>query len=138
MHGRVVATSAGWDDRRGTIYTYVTLDVRPSRGASTGAPARVVVKQLGGIVGDTAFVVGGQARFDVGEEVLVFLDVRPRDGTLSVAGLEQGKWLITGVARCRHWPPCARSRTRSGDGGGAATTARWPTSTRWRRSPARA
>ena len=56
------------------------------------------LKQLGGVVADTAFVVGGQARFEVGEEVLVFVDVRPRDRTLSVAGLERGKWTLTGSA----------------------------------------
>jgi len=44
-----------------------------------------------GVVGDTALVIGGQAHFDVGEEVLVFLDVRPRDRTFSVAELAQGK-----------------------------------------------
>ncbi len=96
VQGRVVATSAHWDDQAGTIYTFVTIDVVKSWGL-TGLPARVVVKQLGGIVGDTAFVVGGQARFTAGEDVLVFLDVRPRDHTLSVAGLEQGKWLLTGA-----------------------------------------
>ena len=97
MQGRVVAASAHWDDAAGTIYTFVTIDVVKSWGLP-GAPPRVIVKQLGGIVGDTAFVVGGQARFEVGEDVLVFLDVRPRDNTLSVAGLEQGKWVLTGSA----------------------------------------
>ncbi len=53
------------------------------------------MKQLGGVVDDVAFVVGGQARFEVGEEWIVFLDVRPRDRTLSVAGLESGKWTLT-------------------------------------------
>lgn len=97
VQGRVVATSAHWDDAADTIYTFVTIDVVKSWGLP-GQPARVVVKQLGGIVGDTAFVVGGQAQFTVGEDVLVFLDVRPRDNTLSVAGLEQGKWVLTGSA----------------------------------------
>jgi Matrixin len=97
VQGRVVAASAHWDDTAGTIYTFVTIDVVKSWGL-TGPPPRVVIKQLGGIVGDTAFVVGGQARFEVGEDVLVFLDVRPRDHTLSVAGLEQGKWVLTGSA----------------------------------------
>jgi len=96
VQGRVVATSAHWDDQAGTIYTFVTIDVVKSWGLAA-MPARVVVKQLGGIIGDTAFVVGGQARFTTGEDVLVFLDVRPRDRTLSVAGLEQGKWLLTGA-----------------------------------------
>ena len=53
------------------------------------------MKQLGGVVNDVAFVVGGQARFEIGEEVMLFLDVRPRDRTLSVPGLESGKWTLT-------------------------------------------
>lgn len=97
VHGTVVATSAHWDPDADTIYTFVTIDVSRAWGLD-GPPARVVVKQLGGLVGGTAFVVGGQARFAVGEEVLVFLDVRPRDRTLSVAGLEHGKWVLTGAA----------------------------------------
>jgi hypothetical protein len=98
VRGRVVSLRSGWDTDAGAIYTLVTLDVTRSWGLP-GAPARVEVKQLGGVVGDTALVVGGQARFVPGEDVLVFLDVRPRDGTLSVAGLDAGKWTITsGVA----------------------------------------
>jgi hypothetical protein len=133
VQGRVVASSAHWDDAAGTIYTYVTIDVVKSWGLA-GQPARVVVKQLGGIVGDTAFVVGA-AQFTVGE-VLVFLYVRPRDNTLSVAGLEQGKWCsrlggrrYAGHARCAGTMRPRWSR---------ATTRPPRRSTRWRRWPARA
>lgn len=94
VHGRVVAIESSWDAAADTIYTYVTLDVVRAWGLP-GSPARVVVKQLGGVVDDIAFVVGGQAHFEIGEECLVFLDVRPRDRTLSVAGLESGKWMLT-------------------------------------------
>jgi hypothetical protein len=94
VHGRVVALESAWDTAADTIYTHVTLDVVRAWGLP-GSPARIVVKQLGGIVGGTAFVVGGQARFEVGEEVFLFLEVRPRDRTLSVAGLEGGKWTLT-------------------------------------------
>ncbi len=94
VHGRVAVIESSWDAAADTIYTYVTIDVVRAWGLP-GSPARVVVKQLGGVVNDVAFVVGGQARFEVGEECLVFLDVRPRDRTLSVAGLESGKWTVT-------------------------------------------
>lgn len=89
--GHVVAITSRWDTEADAIYTYVTLDVVESWGLDH-TPAQIVVKQLGGVVGGTALVIGGQAQFAIGEEVLVFLDVRPRDRTLSVAGLEQGKW----------------------------------------------
>ena len=97
VHGRVAAITPAWDRAADAIYTFVTLDVLEAWGLD-GHPTRVVVKQLGGTVGDTAFVVGGQAHFALGEEVLVFLDVRPRDRTLSVAGLEQGKWQLAVAA----------------------------------------
>jgi hypothetical protein len=95
VHGRVIAIESAWDAAADTIYTYITLDVVRAWGLA-GSPARVVVKQLGGVVNDVAFVVGGQARFELGEECIVFLDVRPRDRTLSVAALEGGKWTLTG------------------------------------------
>ena len=114
VQGRVVAVTAAWDDAAGAIYTFVTIDVVRSWGLD-GSPARVVVKQLGGIVGGTALVIGGQARFDIGEDVLVFLDVRPRDRTLSVAGLEQGKWVLTGS------PEAATAATREVRGHDMAT-----------------
>ncbi len=94
VHARVVALESSWDGAADTIYTHVTLDVVRAWGLP-GSPARIVVKQLGGVVNDVAFVVGGQARFEVGEEVMLFLDVRPRDRTLSVSGLEGGKWTLT-------------------------------------------
>lgn len=97
VHGRVTAVQSAWDPASDAIYTYVAVDVVESWGLA-GSPARIVVKQLGGMVGHTALVVGGQARFDAGEEVVLFLDVRPRDRTLSVAGLEQGKWTLTASA----------------------------------------
>lgn len=95
VRGVVLATSAQWDPAADAIYTFVAIAVERSWGLD-GQPAAVVLKQLGGVVGTTALVVGGQARFETGEVVFVLLDVRPRDLTLSVAGLEQGKWTLSG------------------------------------------
>lgn len=93
VRGRVVAATAAWDADASAIYTYVTIAVARAWGLP-GAPATVVLKQLGGVVGREALVVGGQARFTAGEDVMVFLDVRPRDRTLAVAGLAHGKWTL--------------------------------------------
>jgi hypothetical protein len=93
VHGLVVAAESAWDPAADAIYTFVTLDVVQAWGLP-GSPSRLVVKQLGGVIGDVALVIGGQARFAAGEEVFVFLDVRPRDASLSVAGLELGKWAL--------------------------------------------
>lgn len=93
LHGRVVALDARWDPGVDAIYTYVTIEVWRAFGR-TDLPSRVVLKQLGGQIGEADLRVGGQASFALDEEVFVFVEVRPRDGTLYVAGLEQGKWSV--------------------------------------------
>jgi hypothetical protein len=55
---------------------------------------QIVIKQLGGRVGDLEQAVPGQATFARGEEMLLFLQVRASDLTLSTMALWQGKWSI--------------------------------------------
>ncbi len=91
LTGTVSATATGWD--ADTAYTYVTLDVGDV--VKGWVPERqVILKQLGGRIGDLALTIGGQATFTAGEHVLVFLEARRRDQTLSTTGLWQGKWTI--------------------------------------------
>ncbi|MFN7979933.1 MAG: matrixin family metalloprotease [Vicinamibacterales bacterium] len=92
VRGTVTAMRSTVDDT-GTIYTVVTIEVARAWGFPD-APARVDVRLLGGVHDSTALVVGGQARFTPGEDVLVLLEVRPRDGSLAVTGLERGKWTV--------------------------------------------
>ena len=90
--GRVsaIATAA---DGSGGIYTYVSIDV--SEVLKGAVPdGRLVLKQAGGILGEIGLDVPGQASFTIGEEVLVFAEVRPRDATLYTSALWQGKWAI--------------------------------------------
>jgi hypothetical protein len=93
LAGRVVDLRAGTDPVVNAIYTYVTVDVsRVLKGAVTGA--QVVVKELGGETATRGLRVPGQASFTLGEDVLLFLEVRPRDGTLYTVALWQGKWTV--------------------------------------------
>ena len=55
---------------------------------------RIVPKQLGGTGGALAVGAFGQAGFTPGERVMLFLEVRPRDGTLYTTALGEGKWRI--------------------------------------------
>lgn len=87
--GRVSHISTGWD--KGAIYTYVTIDVDEVLKGPVGS-RQVVLKQLGGLMGEIGLEVSGQSRFAVGEAVLVFAEVRPRDATLYTSALWQGKW----------------------------------------------
>jgi len=91
--GRVRAVAGGEDPAVGYFYTYVTVELSEVVKGSFIEPV-VVLKQLGGRVGDVEMVVYDQPRFQLGEEVLLFLSRRPRDGTLRTLGLWQGKWVI--------------------------------------------
>ncbi|MGE3473680.1 MAG: matrixin family metalloprotease [Vicinamibacterales bacterium] len=74
-------------------YTHVTIEVDRAWGFDA-APRRVELKLLGGTLDGETLAVGGQARFTTGETVFVLVDVRPRDRTLSVTGLDRGKWTL--------------------------------------------
>ena len=52
----------------------------------------VTVTELGGVVGDLGMVVPGTARFDPGEQVVVFL--KNVGGKWRTAGLIQGKFSV--------------------------------------------
>jgi hypothetical protein len=93
--GRVLEIASAWDATTGHIYTYVTIAVQEVLKGDI-APSRLVIKQIGGTVGDVSLEVPGQARFAAGEDIVAFLEVRPRDGTLYTSGLWQGKWRIEG------------------------------------------
>ena len=90
--GRVSAVTTA-TDVSGGIYTYVSIDVAEVLKGSTPG-RRVVLKQAGGVLGERGLDVAGQPAFNVGEEVLVFAEVRPRDSTLYTVALWQGKWLV--------------------------------------------
>lgn len=97
VRGVVLSVSGRRDPSHGAIYTHVLLDVTRAWGFAA-PPARLTLKLLGGVADGEALLVGGQAQFTPGEEVIAFLDVRPRDLTLSVTGLERGKWTVRPVA----------------------------------------
>ena len=90
--GRVDAVASAWDPAVNTIYTYITLDVDQIFKGSVGD--RIVIKQLGGEVDGIGLVVADQATFSLGERVLLYLEARPRDGTLYTTAQWQGKWSI--------------------------------------------
>lgn len=100
LTGRVSDLASGWDAE--TIYSYITLDV--GEVLKGWVPERqVIIKQLGGRAGDMALAIEGQASFARGEDVLVFLSVRPRDHTLATVALSQGKWTVATVGPDGNW-----------------------------------
>jgi len=91
--GRVGDISAGRDRITNNIYTYVTIVI--DEALKGDIPERsIVIKQLGGTIGNDGLSVGDQASFTRGEDVLLFLETRPRDKTLYTSALWQGKWTL--------------------------------------------
>ena len=91
--GRVATITAGWDPEVNAIYTYVTVDVVEVLKSDIRDP-RITIKQLGGVAGGVGLSIADQATFTVGEEVLLYLEARPRDATLYTSALWQGKWAV--------------------------------------------
>jgi hypothetical protein len=96
--GKVTASRAEWDRDVNAIYTYITLDVTEIlKGDVAAGP--LTVKQLGGAVDGFVLSITDQATFRLGEDVLVYLEARPRDGTLYTSALWQGKWELQSTLR---------------------------------------
>jgi hypothetical protein len=88
VHGVVVARTAAWED--GHIYTSSTLSVLQTIKGQ--GERRIVVKQLGGVVGHLGMKLAGQATFEIGDEVVVF--VKPGKTALEVIGMAQGRFQV--------------------------------------------
>lgn len=92
LRGRIVESHAQWDASR-TLFTYVSVDVSEV-SVGTGVPRRIVLKQLGGRVGELGLFIADQATLTPGDEMLLDLAVSPRDGTLHTRGLARGAWRL--------------------------------------------
>ena len=75
------------------IYTYITLSVLESVKGAKGEKT-MTIRQLGGSVGNLISVVPGMPNFKNGEEVVLFLSAKDREGYPWVMGLQQGKYSI--------------------------------------------
>ena len=90
--GSVIALESNWDEQHGVIYSLATIKVRQIlKGAEPGET--LVVRYLGGTVGDIGMSVPGAPAFRSGEDVLLFLTPE-EDGSYCVIGMSQGKYAI--------------------------------------------
>ena len=93
-HGDVVRVEPRWDTEAGAIYTHVTIELRDVMKGAGRRGELLEIKQLGGEIGGLVLGIGGQADFVRGEETVVFLETRPRDGTFYTSALWQGKFTV--------------------------------------------
>jgi hypothetical protein len=76
--------------RRIVTYTRLRVD-EPFHGAARDS--EVLVRTLGGRVGDVGQIVHGEAMLVVGEQAVLFLGLAP-DGAVAVAGMSQGHYPV--------------------------------------------
>ncbi len=89
--GKVVRSHSRWTSDQRLIVTEVEVEIAESLKGAAGKS--VVILQPGGVVGEIGQRVSGLARFQLGDEVLVFLERQGRR-TFLVTGLAQGKFRI--------------------------------------------
>ncbi len=126
-HGDVISGEPRWDTDAGAIYTHVTIELRDVMKGPGQRGGLLEIKQLGGEIGGLVLGIGGQAAFVRGEETVVFLETRPRDGTFYTSALWQGKFTVersTGNPAMA-WP-CVPRWDRLLRPGGAAHTSSTP------------
>jgi len=90
VRGEVVRSVSGFDPERGTLRTYVTLDVQEVL-QGTFAGNRLMLREAGGRFGDLVHEVDAVPVYSAGEQVLVFLEPAG-DGALRTAGQFFGKY----------------------------------------------
>lgn len=95
VRARVSNRRSAWDEDHRKIYTYTELEVLETVHASGKVPQAIVVRTLGGEVGKVGMKVSGTARFNPGEEVLLFLRSDPINNQhFQVIGMSQGKYRL--------------------------------------------
>ncbi len=104
VRGKVVRQYSKWGPKHRRIYTYTVISVLEHLKGKPNTQ-QVVIKQLGGSVGNIAMKVSGNARFQLGEEVLVFLEKIPHNSSNQhhVLAMAYGKFRILEDAQKRRY-----------------------------------
>ncbi len=85
---RVSALASSWNEQKNRIYTTIEFAVIEIIKGQAGD--KIVIQQLGGVVGEDALLIQGAPDFQVSEEAVVFLSFH--QGHYRVASLGLGKF----------------------------------------------
>jgi len=99
VHGEVLSVESYRDARLNRVFRRVTVGVHEylkGRG-----PDEVLVRVAGGVLGELEYRVLGAPAFEVGEEVVLFLEARA--DTNGVIGMAQGKLRVSTDERGDTW-----------------------------------
>jgi hypothetical protein len=94
VHGTVLSNECREDDR-GAIFTYTTIAVAEALTGSV-AEDQIVIRNMGGKVGDRGLRVSDIPVFEPGEEVILFIEKEPLVEETCLVGWEQGKYSARG------------------------------------------
>ncbi len=93
VEAQATQTWSQWNAEHTQIYTYTRLTVtRTLKGQQTSS---ILVKQIGGTVGQIKEVAYGVRHFQPGDHAFLFLEPSAEnDGTMRIVGLMQGNFII--------------------------------------------
>jgi len=90
--GTCTSIRSEWNEEGTKIFTYITISPQTVLKGDD-IPEELVIKSLGGVIGDIGMHADGTSVFEEGEEVLLFLRGGPR-GLHKVLGLSEGKFSV--------------------------------------------
>lgn len=91
----VLSNESRWNDEHTRIYTYTTVRVEEYLKGSGAAGDTLVIRTLGGAVGETGLHVEGAPVFRAGDKEVIFLTAAaPGEETVGVKGWNQGRFKV--------------------------------------------
>ncbi|MEM1009065.1 MAG: hypothetical protein AAGJ35_08680, partial [Myxococcota bacterium] len=93
IEGRVLRVHSAWHKQHRRIFTLVSLAVIKQYKGRLSEDV-ITIRQVGGTLNSVGSHVSGRAKFNVGEEVIVFLERRKKQKHFRVMGMSYGKYNI--------------------------------------------
>ena len=96
VQGKILSVESAWNSDRSMIYSYATLQIEKN-WKMAGLPETtktIVIKEVGGTVGEFTSMPIGFPKLVEGQEVIVFLSPWEDDGNYRIYAYAQGKFNI--------------------------------------------